>query len=204
MYTFSLPTVATAGGNEALTNSSYSVSEGELTLSTNGLYLVTGGYNDTVSAWAPQQTFSPASVINRVIGTVDGNSNINTTTDLTDAYSGDNFRGVASTDGTQFWTSGHAGSHAAMTMSITRSSARPLRRPSPVADSTYNPENINTVEIFNGQLYEGVRSAGGPTAPAGIYQIGTGLPTTGGQTETLFISVPQTNPLDLEAPAASP
>ena len=49
LYTFSLPTVATTGGNEALTNSSYSVSEGELTLSTNGQYLVTGGYNDTVS-----------------------------------------------------------------------------------------------------------------------------------------------------------
>ncbi len=110
LYTTSLPTVATAGGNEALTNSSYSVSEGELTLSTNGQYLVTGGYNDTVSAWAPQQTFSPASAINRVIGTVDGQGNVNTTTALTDAYSGDNFRGVASTDGANFWTAGHAGS----------------------------------------------------------------------------------------------
>ena len=91
-----------------MTNSSYSVSEGDLTLSTNGEYLVTGGYNATISAWAPQQTFSSASVINRVIGTINGAGVINTTTALTDAYSGDNFRSVVSTDGTQFWTAGHA------------------------------------------------------------------------------------------------
>ena len=48
LYTTSLPTVATPGGPEAFTNSSYSESEGELTLSTNGQYLVTAGYDDTV------------------------------------------------------------------------------------------------------------------------------------------------------------
>jgi hypothetical protein len=198
LYTTSLPTVSSTG-NVAFTNSSYSVSEGNMTLSTNGLYLVTGGYDATVSAWAPQQTFSDASVINRVIGTVDGNGNINTTTTLTDAYSGDNFRGVASTDGTQFWTSGHAGGGdgfvhyaqlgATSSTMITDSSSTP-----------YNPSNINTINIFNGQLYEGVRSVAA-TAPAGIYQIGTGLPTTAGangQNESLFIQVPQGNPLDLE------
>ena len=130
LYTFSLPTVQTTSGNEALTNSSYSVSEGEMSLSANGQYLVTGGYNDTVSAWAPQQTFSTASTINRVIATISGAGVINTTTDLTDAYSGDNFRGVVSSDGTQFWTSGHA-SAPATTLFTTRSSGRPPRRCSP-------------------------------------------------------------------------
>ena len=200
LYTFSLPTVAATGGNEALTNSSYSVSEGELTLSTNGEYLVTGGYNDTVSLYAPQQTFSPASVINRVIGTINGAGVINTTTDLTDAYTGDNFRGVVSTDGTQFWTAGHSGDGTSdyvhyATLGATTSTI--LTGPS---NTPYNPENINTVEIFNGQLYEGVRSAGGAAAPAGIYLIGNagaGLPTTAGQPETLLIQVPQTNPLDI-------
>ena len=60
--------------------------------------------------------------------------------------------------------------------------------------------NINTVEIFNGQLYEGVRNASGGLD--GIYQIGTGLPTTSGnsgQTETLFIQTEQSNPLDVGA-----
>ncbi|HWB11051.1 MAG TPA: Ig-like domain repeat protein [Pirellulales bacterium] len=193
LYTTSLPTVAAAGGNEALTNSSYSVSEGELTLSTNGQYLVLAGYNDTVSLWAPQQTFSNASVINRVIGAVDGQSNINTTTDLTDAYSGDNFRGVVSTDGTQFWTSGHAGDSSDFVhyAELGASTSTTLTGPDGASD-------INTVEIFNGQLYEGVRKVD-TGAPAGIYQIGAGLPTTAGQPQNLFIQVPQSNPLDVSA-----
>jgi hypothetical protein len=193
LYTTSLPTVATNGGNEALTNSSYSVSEGELTLSTNGQYLVTGGYNDTVSLWAPQQTFSDASVINRVIGTVDGQGNINTTTTLTDAYSGDNFRGVASTDGTQFWTSGHAGDSSDFVhyAQLGASTSTILTGPNGAND-------INTVEIFHGQLYEGVRKVAAG-APAGIYEVGTGLPTTAGQPQNLFIEVPQSNPLDVSA-----
>jgi hypothetical protein len=191
LYTTSLPDVATSGGNEALTNSSYSVSEGELTLSTNGQYLVLGGYNDTASAWAPQQTFSSASVINRVIGTVNGNSTINTTTALTDTYSGDNFRGVASTDGTQFWTSGHSsGSTNDFVHYATLGAAT-----STIITGPAGASNVNTVEIFNGQLYEGVRSTS--NSAAGIFQIGTGLPTTAGQPQTLFIEVPQSNPLDI-------
>jgi phosphatidylinositol-3-phosphatase len=191
LYTTSLPAVATTGGNEALTNSSYSISEGEMTLSTNGQYLVLGGYNDTVSAWAPQQTFSPASVLNRVIGTVDGNSDINTTTDLTDAYSGDNFRGVASTDGTQFWTAGHSSGASDDFVHYAQIDATT----STILTGPSGATNINTVEIFNGQLYEGVRSTS--NSPAGIFQIGTGLPTTAGQSQNLFIQVPQSNPLDL-------
>jgi hypothetical protein len=204
LYTTSLPDVSTTGGNEALTNSSYSVSEGELSLSTNGQYLVTGGYNDTVSAWAPQQTFSPASFINRVIGTIDGQSDINTTTDLTDAYSGDNFRGVTSTDGTQFWTAGHSSGASNDYVHYATLGATTSMQITGAGSTPYNPSNINRVEIFNGQLYETVRSTSG--SPAGIFQIGNGLPKTAGasgQSESLFIEVPQTNPLDVsdgEAP----
>ena len=195
LYTTSLPTVSTTG-IVAFTNSSYSVSEGELTLSTNGEYLVTGGYNDTVSLWAPQQTFSPAPVINRVIATVNGAGVINTTTDLTDAYSGDNFRGVVSTDGTQFWTVGHSSAstndfvHYA-TLAATTST---------IVTGPSDPSNINTAEIFNGQLYEGARNGG--NSPNGIYQVGSGLPTTAptlGDGQTLFIETQQSSPLDVGA-----
>jgi hypothetical protein len=190
LYTTSLPTVASPG-NVALTNSSYSRSEGELSLSTNGQYLVLGGYNSTVDLWGPQSTFSDASVVNRVIGTVDGSGNISTTS-LTDAYSGDNFRGVVSTDGTQFWTAGHAGD----TTSGFVHSVQLGASTSTIITGPGDPNNINTVEIFNGQLYEAVRKVAND-APAGIYQIGTGLPTTAGQTQTLFFQVPQSNPLDV-------
>ncbi len=133
LYTFSLPTVSTTGGNEALTNSSYSRSEGELSLSTNGQYLVTGGYNSTVTLWAPQSTFSPASVVNRTIATVTGRVGlINTTTALTDAYSGDNFRGVVSYVNAQgvpqFYTASATRPAPATISSITLLGAQLLRR----------------------------------------------------------------------------
>jgi Domain of unknown function DUF11/Putative Ig domain/Cadherin-like/RTX calcium-binding nonapeptide repeat (4 copies) len=196
LYTFSLPTVAnfSGAGNEALTNSSYSVSEGNLTLSTDGAFLVTGGYNDTVSAWSPQQTFSSANVINRVIGAITGAGVINTTTDLTDAYTGDNFRTVVS-DGTSFWTAGHSSPPAgASSDGFVHYVANSGATTSTIITGPGGASNINTVEIYNGQLYEGVRSG-----TAGIYQIGVGLPTTGGQSQTMFIQVPQTNPLDVGA-----
>ena len=109
---------------------------------------------------------------------------------MTDAYSGDNFRGVVSTDGTQFWTAGHStdSSDYVHYAQLGASTSTMITGPS-------EPDNINTVEIFNGQLYEGVRSAS--SAPAGIYEIGTGLPTTGGQSQTLFIEGPQSNPLNV-------
>ncbi len=193
LYTFSLPNVSTTSGNRALTNSSYSVSEGSLSLSTNGQYLVTGGYNNTVSLWAPQQTFSPATVINRVIGRINGAGVIDTTTALTDTYTGDNFRGVVSTDGTQFWTAGHSGDTSDFVHYAAFGAST-----STILTGPADPSNINTIGIFNGQLYEGVRSVS-TGAPAGIYQIGTGLPTASGQTQTLFIQVPQSNPLDVGA-----
>ena len=157
LYTFSLPTVATTSGNEALTNSSYSRSEGELTLSTNGEYLVTGGYNTTVDLWGPQSNLLPRLGDQPRDRHHQRRGRHQHHHRLTDAYSGDNFRGVVSTDGTQFWTAGHS--------SRRQQRLRPLRaaRRDHLDDHRQrqrDPDNINTVEIFNGQLYEGVRSAG--------------------------------------------
>ena len=56
--------------------------------------------------------------------------------------------------------------------------------------------DANDIAIFNGNLYAGLRQANSGTQPAGIYEIGTGLPTTGTPTATLLIQVPQSNALD--------
>jgi len=195
LYAFSLPTVQTTSGNAALTYSSYSKHEGALNLSTNGQYLVIGGYNLTVNAWGPQSTFSQASVINRVIDVIDGQGDINTTTALTDAYSGDNFRDVVSSiipnpNGpgtvTAFWTAGNA-TDSSNNVHYAALDATTSTNLSALADA-------NNIAIFNGQLYAGLRQPSGSEA-AGIYQIGTGLPTTA-TTATLFIQVPQNNALD--------
>ncbi len=192
LYTFSLPTVATSSGNQAFTDNSSSRSEGELTLSANGEYLVAGGYNSTVDLWAPEPGLSTAPQVNRVMATISGTGVINTTTALTDAYSGGNFRGVVSSDGTQFWT---AGSSSGATDEYTHYAQLGATVSTEITGPS-NPANTTAVEIFNGQLYESTRSTPGSTL-AGIYQVGTGLPTTAGQTQSLFIETPQSNPLNV-------
>ncbi|HYF65487.1 MAG TPA: CHRD domain-containing protein, partial [Herpetosiphonaceae bacterium] len=99
---------------------------------------------------------------------------IDTTTVITDGYSGSNIRSAATDDGTRFWTGGTAsnstggvrfvgyGSVGASTQVITA------------------PNNSRWVNIFGGQLY--VTSQADPNR--GANKVGTGLPTTAGQTAT--------------------
>ncbi len=95
------------GSNRILTGSGTATSEGLLTLSSNGQYLVLAGYDAAVGTAGVANTASAA--VNRVIGRVDAAATIDTTTALTDAYSGTagtagNPRGAVSTDGMNFWT----------------------------------------------------------------------------------------------------
>ncbi|HVX13283.1 MAG TPA: hypothetical protein VHC22_19015 [Pirellulales bacterium] len=195
LYTTSLPTVAVPGGPEAFTNASYSESEGELTLSTNGQYLITAGYDDTVSAWAPQQTKSDPSVIPRNIARIDGNGNVDTSTNIANAYNGDNIRGAVSSDGMEFWTAGQATDTTDYVHYATYDSTTSTQ-----VTAAPGPKDPQDVEIFNGQLYESNRSTS--VAAAGIYQVGTGLSTTP-TTQTLFIELPQSLPLDVNNDGAT-
>ena len=195
--TIALPTVSTNSGNRALTTSSLSPSEARIYLSANGQYLVMMGNNDTTADTSPQSYLETPSQVNRVIGTIDAEGDVNTTTALADAYNGDNTRGATSVDGQEFWTDGSAISgntsagqgyvHYATLGSTT----------STVLTMATGEYNVNAVEIYNGQLYESIRSPESGGDMSGIYQIGTGLPTTSGQAATLFIETPQTNPLDV-------
>ncbi len=90
-----------------------------------------------------------------MIGTITGAGVINTTTSLTDAYNGENIRGVVSTDGTQFWTAGQPGD---VTSGFVHYTQLGDDGPSTFITGPTGPSNIDTVEIFNGQLYEGVRN----------------------------------------------
>ena len=106
--TIALPTVSTNSGNRALTTSSLSPSEARIYLSANGQYLVMMGNNDTTADTSPQSYLETPSQVNRVIGTIDAEGDVNTTTALADAYNGDNTRGATSVDGQEFWTDGSA------------------------------------------------------------------------------------------------
>ena len=85
VQSIAMPT-AVVGSNRILTGSGTATSEGLLTLSTDGQYLVLAGYDAVVGTAGVANTASAA--FNRVIGRVDGAATIDTTTALTDAYSG--------------------------------------------------------------------------------------------------------------------
>src|SRR4051812_5637553 len=113
----SIPMPTTVNGaNRRLTGSGTATTEGLLTLSTDGQYLMLTGYGAAVARAGVADTTS--ATVNRVVGRVDATASINTTTALTDAYSGNgmstggNPRGVVSIDGMNFWTSGNGATTA--------------------------------------------------------------------------------------------
>lgn len=179
IQTIALPT-AVSGLNQPLTLSGTATSEGFLTLSVNGQYLTMTGYG-VVPGTATPQTSTPT-LASRVVGLIGLNGNINTTTALGDAYNGSNIRSAVSTDGTSLWTAGNGGTGQGATAG-TRSTTTGSTTTTGLHSTT---TNIRVVNIFNGQLYADSGSAGF----TGVGTVGSGLPTTSGQTFTLLPGMP--------------
>ncbi|MCX6853346.1 MAG: hypothetical protein NTV80_00410, partial [Verrucomicrobia bacterium] len=127
--------------------------------------LVLPGYDADLSSSA-SLTSSTSVFVNRVIGRVDGAGNIDTSTALTDANSGSNFRGVCSLDGSQFWTAGN-GSGVRFTTELGAATSTQL--------SSTNT-NLRQPGIFGNQLYV---SSGNNAVRLG--SVGAGLPQLTGQ-----------------------
>nr|MDQ5837921.1 hypothetical protein [Acidobacteriota bacterium] len=87
-----MPT-AVSGSNKRLTASGTATTEGYMTRSTDGRYLILAGYDANVGT---RVTSSNSSSINRVIGRVDASGTVDTTTALADNISPGNARGAAS------------------------------------------------------------------------------------------------------------
>jgi hypothetical protein len=181
VQSLNLPTSA-SGANAALTFSGSATSEGFLALSADRRYLTLAGYNAAPGTTSPQ-TATPTTVP-RVVGIVDRSGNINTTTILTDAYNGSNIRSAVSTDGINLWTTGNAGSGLGASGANRYTTAGSSTSTQLNATTT----NIRVENIFNGQLY--CSSASGTFL--GVGTVGTGLPTTTGQTINLLPGMPTT------------
>jgi hypothetical protein len=160
-----LPT-AVNGLDKPLVASGTATSEGQLSLSVDGQYLLATGYDATPGTASVAGTTSTA--VPRVVGRIDGNGNIDTTTALTDALSGNNPRTAVSTDGTHIWIGGANGVNATTLGSTT--------------SSLLSSQNTRQLGIFNSQLY--LSSSSGTNK--GVNSVGTGLPTSGTQTLTLL------------------
>ena len=182
--------ITASGSNLAIVNSGSASSEGSLSLSGDGRYLIVAGYNAAVGT----ASVASAALIPRIVGRIDAASpaNINTTTTIsqTTAFTGNNVRGATSQDGTGFWVSG-AGSNATGT---------------PPNDGgvwwislggTMGPIQLNTAQtntrwlhIIGGQLY----GSSNNTPNANVFTIGTGLPTTSGAAINSLPGMPANGP----------
>ncbi len=170
-----MPTSA-AGGNFTLTMSGTSTSQGHLTRSVDGRYLTLTGFD------APVGTSGAASnsgFRGRTIGRVDVLGNVNTTTRY--EASGMTPRSAITIDGNAFWTTADTGSGdtgglryhqiGASTNGVLLNSAA---------------TNLRVVNIFNNQLYISGATANASGNYRGVISVGSGLPTTAGQTFSLF------------------
>ncbi|WP_344139024.1 ExeM/NucH family extracellular endonuclease [Luedemannella flava] len=170
--TVALPTTGT-GANRRLTVSGSATTEGALARSADGRYLTLGGYDADPGTASVAGT--AAATTARVVARVDGAGVVDTSTALTDAYSGGNIRGAVTDDGSRFWTVGSAGgvrlAAAGASTSTQINSAAPV--------------NLRVAGIVAGQLYVTTGSS-----PTGLYAVGAGLPTTGGQTPALAAAAP--------------
>ncbi|MCU1385855.1 MAG: hypothetical protein JWL71_4552, partial [Acidobacteria bacterium] len=136
-----MPTVV-AGANKRLTASGNATTEGFLTLSADGRYLVLAGYDATPGTTAiTGSASSGATGINRVIARVDASGVVDTTT-ATVAISAGNPRGVASDAGTNFWI---VGSNTGVQLATFGSAA--------VTTISTTQTNLRQANIFGGQLY---------------------------------------------------
>ena len=166
VQSIALPT-ADAGQVHALIAAGTSTSEGLLTLSADGRYLVLAGY-DASPGGSASLSGTTGTTVGRTVGRVDASGAIDTSTVLTDFASGNNPRGVASDNGSSFYVDGGAGGIRYATLGATTST-----------QLSTTVTNLRADEIFNGQLYVSSQSGAFRLAT-----VGTGEPTTSGQTIT--------------------
>ncbi len=150
-----------------LVASGSATSEGLITRSVDGHYIVVTGYDTAVGTASVAGT--AAASVPRVIGRMDASQNVDTTTGLTDVADKNNPRSAASTDGMNLWITGANGGVRYATLGASTSTA-----------ISATVANLRQVEIFGGQLF--VSTSSGSAVRIG--PVGTGIPTTTGQTTT--------------------
>jgi hypothetical protein len=172
IQTIALPT-AVSGANNILTIQGTATSEGFLQLAANGQYLTLAGYNATTGTATPSS--STAAVVNRVVGLVGLSGSVDTSTTVNSGTLGAT-RSATTANGTGFWVSTASAGVNYIPFGVTAAATQ----------LSTTPSNTRVTRDIAGQLY--VSSA------SGVFQgpstIGTGLPTTSGQTTTLLNGFP--------------
>lgn len=164
----------TSTGTNAFTTSGSANTEGHLTLSADGRYLTVAGYN-AAAGTASIGTTTAASV-NRAIARIDMNGLVDTSTRISNAFSGASIRSVVSSNGSDFWAMGGNNGIQYSTFGSTTST-----------QVSTGPGNGNSrvINIFNNQLYV----SAGNASFLGVGSVSPSLPTSAGATATIFSGV---------------
>jgi hypothetical protein len=169
LQSVALPTAA-AEGNLPLTATGQSRSEGLIDRSADGRFIAVTGYDAPVGATgasgASLTTTAPTSVP-RVVGLVDANGTVDTTTRLNTAGAAKIIRSAATTTGERLWATGGNGG----IVTTTRGSGTTTT----TAGSAGS--NLNALTIQGGQLF-----SSGILADR-LAQVGSGTPTSGSLTD---------------------
>ncbi|MBL9077772.1 MAG: hypothetical protein JNL08_09720 [Planctomycetes bacterium] len=177
VQTIAMP-VALSGPNQPITNAGNATSEGFITQSADGSCLVTVGYGAVPGTAAIASTASATTP--RVVSRIRLDGSIDTSTALTDSYSASNIRSATSLDGNQFWTAGTA---SAVNRGVCYVGSVGATTSTQLSTTV---TNLRVVNIFDNQLYVSSQSG----SFVGVNTVGTGLPTTSGETITRLNGFP--------------
>lgn len=164
-------------GEGKITLGGRTVTEGTLRRSVNGKYLTIGGYNLVPGTSSPTSTSTGAE---RTIARIDinGTADITTRLPVDSLYPNAAFRGVVSTDGTQYWTAGGT-QGLRFVLHGTKQSI--------LISGTVT--NMRGVDIQNNNLY---LTHGSGVVNTRVMQVGEGIPDTIGVTATPMPGLPVT------------
>jgi hypothetical protein len=188
VQSFAMPNTlsTTVGSQRALTLSGAANTEGLLTLSGDGRYFIMAGYNQTANVAGTNATAS--TTVERVVGRMDFNGNIDTTTALVDAMSSQSVRSAYSPDGTNFYVTGNGGNGVTINSASVTTTGVHFAQLGVQTGGTTLSTQINTtgdvsnnrqVLVFNGDLYVSNGNTSNPNALArGVDKMG---PVSGGQ-----------------------
>lgn len=169
VQSIAMPTTAD-GAQKQLIASGTATSEGLITRSGDGQYLMVTGYaRDLGGTGSLASTTAPN--VNRVVGRVDALGGVDTSSAFSDFASGNNPRSAYSTNGTDLWFTG--GNGAVRTAKLGATTSETL---------ISTPTNYRQVQVFDGQLYVSSSSS----SAVGISTVGLGVPMSGLQERTLL------------------
>lgn len=161
-------------------NSGLATQDLSITRTLLGDFVFVTGFDTTVGTAAVATT--SAVNVPRALAAVSSNGDVNTSTALTDAFSGGSMRSAATLDGLNFWLTGTHGEGQEATAGIRYCVIGSSVSTQVAAD----PPFAKVAGIFGGQLY----CTSANNARYGISTVGTGLPTTGGQSVNLMSGFP--------------